>query len=63
MLEHNPPPLGNGASPPVIPLPVALYVSDELILSSMTGGTALPQISDPLGEARSSEGKRALGNT
>jgi hypothetical protein len=37
MLAHNPPPLGNGASSPMIPLPVALYVSDELILSSMTG--------------------------
>jgi hypothetical protein len=38
MLAHNPPPLGNGASSPMIPLPVALYVSDELIFELYDGG-------------------------
>jgi hypothetical protein len=37
MIEHNPPSSADSAQPPVIPLPVALYVSGELILSSMTG--------------------------
>jgi hypothetical protein len=36
MVEHNPPVPADRGRPPVTPLPVALYVSDELILSSMT---------------------------
>ena len=38
MLEHNPLPSADSARPPVIPLPVALYVSDELIFELYDGG-------------------------
>jgi len=38
MVEHNPPPSADGTHPPVIPLPVALYVSDELIFELYDGG-------------------------
>jgi hypothetical protein len=38
MVEHNPPPSSDSARPPVIPLPVALYVSDELIFELYDGG-------------------------
>jgi hypothetical protein len=38
MVEHNPPPSAAGARPPMIPLPVALYVSDELIFELYNGG-------------------------
>jgi hypothetical protein len=39
MVEHNPPPSADGARPPVIPLPVALYdVFDELIFELYDGG-------------------------
>ena len=38
MVEHNPPPSAASARPPVIPLPVALYVSDELIFELYDGG-------------------------
>lgn len=38
MVEHNPPPSADSACPPVIPLPVALYVSDELIFELYDGG-------------------------
>ena len=39
MVEHNPPPSADSARrPPVIPLPVALYVSDELIFELYNGG-------------------------
>ena len=38
MVEHNPPPFADSARPPVIPLPVALYVSDELIFELYDGG-------------------------
>ena len=38
MVEHNPPPSADSAHPPVIPLPVALYVSDELIFELYDGG-------------------------
>jgi hypothetical protein len=31
MVEHNPPPIADRPRAPVIPLPVALYFSDELI--------------------------------
>jgi hypothetical protein len=37
MVEHNPPPSGDSPRPPVIPLPVALYVSDELIFELYDG--------------------------
>jgi len=38
MVEHNPPPSADSAHPPVIPLPVALYVSDEPIFELYDGG-------------------------
>jgi hypothetical protein len=38
MVEHNPPFFGDSTQPPVSPLPVALYVSDELILELYDGG-------------------------
>ena len=38
MIEHSPPPSADGTHPPVIPLPVALYVSDELIFELYDGG-------------------------
>jgi hypothetical protein len=38
MIEHNPPSSADSAQPPVIPLPVALYVSGELILELYDGG-------------------------
>ncbi len=38
MVEHNPPPSVDRARAPVIPLPVALYVSDELIFELYDGG-------------------------
>jgi hypothetical protein len=37
MVEHNPPPSADGARTPVIPLPVALYASDELICELYDG--------------------------
>ena len=38
MVEHNPPPSADSARPPVIPLPIARYVSDELIFELYDGG-------------------------
>jgi hypothetical protein len=38
MVEHNPPAPPDSARPPVIPLPTALYVSDELIFDLYDGG-------------------------
>jgi hypothetical protein len=38
MVEHNLPPSADGAQPPVIPLPIALYVSGELIFELYDGG-------------------------
>jgi hypothetical protein len=38
MVEHNPPPSADSTRPPVIPLPIALYVSDELIFELYDGG-------------------------
>ena len=38
MVEHNPSLSADSARPPVIPLPVALYVSDELIFELYDGG-------------------------
>jgi hypothetical protein len=37
MIEHNPP-SADSAQPPVIPLPVALYVFGELIFELYDGG-------------------------
>jgi hypothetical protein len=38
MVEHNPPLPADSAHPSVIPLPVALYVSGELIFELYDGG-------------------------
>ena len=38
MFEHNPPVPADSAHPSVIPLPVALYVSGELIFELYDGG-------------------------
>jgi hypothetical protein len=38
MVEHNPPVPGGSAQRPVIPLPVVLYVSGELIFELYDGG-------------------------
>jgi hypothetical protein len=38
MVEHNPPTAADSAATPVIPLPVALYVSDGLIFELLDGG-------------------------
>ena len=38
MVEHNPPAPADGTHPSVIPLPVALYVSGELIFELYDGG-------------------------
>ena len=38
MVEHNPPSPADSARTPVIPLPVALYVSDALIFELYNGG-------------------------
>jgi hypothetical protein len=67
MVQNNPPAPSDSTRPPVIPPPVALYVSGELIYELYDGGqedrrTALPQIFDSLGEARSHERKRARGS-
>ena len=63
MVEHNPPPSADSPRPPVIPLPIALYVSGELIFELYDGGQPTRRIFDPLGQARASEGKRARGGT
>jgi len=38
MDEHNPPPPADSACVPVIPLPIALYVSEGLIFELYDGG-------------------------
>jgi len=38
MVERNPPPPSDSGCPPGIPLPIALYVSGELIFESYDGG-------------------------
>ena len=38
MVEHNPPPSADSPRPPVSPMPIALYVSGELIFELYDGG-------------------------
>jgi hypothetical protein len=38
MVEHDPPPPADGVRVPVIPLPIALYVSEGLIFELHDGG-------------------------
>jgi hypothetical protein len=47
MAEHNPPAPADVARPPVIPLPVALYVSGELIFELYDGGQPCRRFSIP----------------
>jgi hypothetical protein len=59
MVENNPPASAEYPRARVIPLPITLYVSGDLIFQRYERGTVLPQIFDPLGKARSRDGKRA----
>lgn len=52
MVEHNPPPSADSARPPVNPCQSRSMSPMNSFLSSITG-TALPQLFDPLGQARS----------
>jgi len=45
MVEHNPPPSADSIRPPVIPLPIALYVSHELIFELYDGGQPCRRLS------------------
>jgi hypothetical protein len=45
MVEHNPPASPDLARPPVIPLPIALYVSGELIFELYDGGQPCRKVS------------------
>ena len=38
MVEHNPPPPADSTRAPVIPIPIALYVSEGLIFELYDGG-------------------------
>jgi hypothetical protein len=63
MVEHNPPPSADSARPPVISLPVALYVSDELIFELYEGGQTCRRFSirwERLVPAKENEPKAAL---
>ena len=62
MVEHNPPPSADSARPPVIPLPVALYVSDELIFELYDGGQPCRRFSIRWERLVPIEGKRARGS-
>ena len=57
MVEHNPPPSADSPRPSVIPLPIALYVSGELVFELYEGGSPGRRILDPLGEVRSDDRK------
>jgi hypothetical protein len=45
MVEHNPPSSADSPRPPVIPLPIALYVSGDLIFELYDGGQACRRFS------------------
>jgi hypothetical protein len=45
MVEHIPPPTADSTRPPVIPLPIALYVSGELIFELYEGGQPCRRLS------------------
>ena len=45
MIEHSPPSSADRARPPVIPLPVVLHVSDELIFELYDGGQSCRRFS------------------
>ena len=45
MVEHNPPSSADSPRAPVIPLPVALYVSGELIFELYDGGQPCRRLS------------------
>jgi len=60
MVEHNPPPSADSIRPPVIPLPIALYVCGELIFELYDGGQPSRRFRS-VGQARANERKRARG--
>ncbi len=45
MIEHNPPPPADSTRASVIPLPIALYVSGELIFELYDGGQPCRRVS------------------
>ena len=57
MIEHNPPPSADSPRPPVIPLPIALYVSGELIFELYDGGQPCRRFS--IGWERLDPGKQS----
>ena len=57
MIEHNPPPSADSPRPPVIPSPIALYVSGELIFELYDGGQPCRRFS--IGWERLDPGKKA----
>jgi len=62
MVEHNPPPPSDSTRPPVIPMPIALYVSGELIFELYDGGQPGRRFSifwERLVPAKQSESKAA----
>ena len=62
MVELNPPPSADSPRPPVIPLPIALYVSGELIFELYDGGRPSRRFSirwDRLVPAKESEPEAA----
>ena len=61
MVEHNPPVPADSARPPVIPLPVALYVSEELIFELYDGGQPCRRFSISWERFIPDERKRARG--
>ena len=62
MVEHNPPVPADSARPPVIPLPVALYVSDELIFELYDGGQPSRRFLIRWERLVPGEGKRGRGS-
>jgi len=57
MVEHNPPASADRSRTPVIPLPIALYVSGELIFELYDGGQPSRRFS--IRWERSFQGRRA----
>jgi hypothetical protein len=60
MVEHDPPPSADDPRRPlVIPLPIALYVSGELIFELYDGGQPCRRFFDSLGKAHAKDRRRA----
>ena len=66
MVEHSPPAAADSVRPRVIPLPIALYVSSELIFELYDGGQPCRRYSirwERLVPAKESEPKAAPENS